>query len=112
MKLLKYRILNDVARIITNSIDWNTYVGTLRKENNIIGIEFSNLDDTNKRAITLMGKTLNYGAVTSFNSPTPGGYIDVDNINIKWPNGDANISIQLQRAVDFHYVEVINAINN
>jgi len=112
MTLLKYRILNDVARLVVNSQDWNTYIGALRKDNNIIGIEFANIDDTNKRAIKLMGKTLNYGAVTSYNAPTPGGYIDVDSIDIKFPNGDSLLSIQIQRAVDFHYVEVFNSINN
>lgn len=107
MKLLKYRILTDNVRIITNNLDWNQYVGALRKENNIIGIEFTNVDNANKRTITLMGKPFNYGAVTSLNAPTPGGCIDVDSISIKWPdNLDAYLSVQIQRAVEFHYVEV------
>jgi hypothetical protein len=106
MKLLKYRILNDVVRIISNPKDWQAYIGALRKDNNIIAIEFINLDETNKRPITLMEKTLNYGAASAYNAPSAGGYIDVDGISIKWPQGDANLSIQLQRAVDFHYIEV------
>jgi hypothetical protein len=112
MQLLKYRILNDVVRIITNNQDWQAYIGALRKDNNIIGIEFINQDEVNKRPIVLLGKTLNYGATSAYNAPTPGGYIDVDGISIKWLAGDAPLSIQIQRAVDFHYVEVLNVIKN
>ena len=92
-ELLTYRLVSDGARTISSATEFEKLVASLRGKNNISSICITNDDVTNLRTITVNETQVPYGSYINHSVPNVGGYIEVGDLSIKFPNGDAIVSI-------------------
>lgn len=104
--LLKYDQITDGARIVTSQLDWNKIQGTLLGKGGIICITVKNVDDANSRTITLNSDPVPYNSFVSIEVLTPGGSLNPADLKLGWPNGNANVSIVIDRITNLRYVKV------
>lgn len=105
--LLKYTLLPEPAKTIRSQDEWDRYAGSLAmRGNDVWGIAFQNKDTVNNRDIMVMNTTLSVNNVYEILPPTPGGCVDVRNVTLQFPNGNAILQIVTYRIVNLRYVEI------
>jgi len=105
--LLKYTLLPEPAKTIRSQIEWERYAGSLAmKGGDVWGISFINKDTTNNRNVYVMENILAVNSVFELLPPTPGGSIDIRNVQLRFPDGDAILQIVTYRIVNLRYVEI------
>lgn len=105
--LLKYTLVPEPAKTIRSQAEWERYAGSLAmRMDEVWGIAFVNKDTTNNRDVLIMENILAVNAVYEILPPTPGGSIDIRNVTVRFPNGNAILQIVTYKVVNLRYVEI------
>lgn len=104
--LLKYKMITDGARVIIGAAEWKKAQGSLLGMGSIIGVTVKNIDFANNRSITVNDDTVLAGSFMAVACPTPGGEYDINSLKISWPDGDAPVSIVIDRITNLRYIKI------